>query len=134
MSGMIRTDSDRIVRFAIKNSNDKRICGYINYEFEKDMPSIDIAIESKYRNNGYGYEVAKLLCEYLLSQQKIGAVLWHTMPKNIASIRIAKKLDGKRIDGKSIIELSMAENFGNEIIENNEIPEVFTYVIKQESQ
>ena len=32
MSGMIRTDSDRIVRFAIKNSNGKRICGYINYE------------------------------------------------------------------------------------------------------
>ena len=71
MSGMIRTDSDRIVRFAIKNSNDKRSCGYINYEFEKDMPSIDIAIESKYRNNGYGYEVAKLLCEYLLSQKKL---------------------------------------------------------------
>ena len=32
MSGLIGTDSDRIVRFAIKNSNGKRICGYINYE------------------------------------------------------------------------------------------------------
>lgn len=56
------------------------------------------------------------------------------MPKNAASIRIVKKLGGKQIDGKSIIEWSMAENFGNEIIENNEIPEVFTYVIKQECQ
>lgn len=130
MSGMIGKDSDKIIRFVIRINNDKRTCGYINYEFEKDMPSIDIAIEPQYRNNGYGYEAAKLLCEYLLSQKKIDAVLWHTMPKNIASIRIAKKLGGKRIDGKSIIEWSMVEKFEDETIENNEIPEVFTYVIK----
>lgn len=73
-------------------------------------------------------------CVNTYCHRKIDAVLWHAMPKNAASIRIVKKLGGKQIDGKSIIEWSMAENFGNEIIENNEIPEVFTYVIKQESQ
>lgn len=129
MSEPIGTDNDTTVRYIIYVKD--AVCGFINYDMEADIPSIDIAIASEYRNNGYGYGAAKLLCEHLLSQTGIDSVCWYAMPHNKASIRIAEKLGGVQIDGRNILAEAMSNAFGKSESEYADLPATKAYIIKK---
>lgn len=131
MSDPMGTDTDDTVRYLIYEKDSERVCGYINYDLEEGLPSIDIAIVPEYRQSGYGYDAAKTLCEELLSKEWVETVIWHVMPNNTPSIKIAEKLGGEQIDGKNIIAEALANAFGKDVAENSNIPKTLTYAIRR---
>ena len=131
MSDPMGTDTDDTVRYLIYEKDSERVCGYINYDFEEGLPSIDIAIVPEYRQSGYGYDAAKTLCEDLLSKEWVETVIWHVMLNNTPSIKIAEKLGGEQIDGKNIIAEALANAFGKDVAENSNIPKTLTYAIRR---
>ena len=129
MSEPMGTDNDTTVRYIIYAKD--VVCGFINYDMEDDIPNIDIAIASGYRNNGYGYGAAKLLCEHLLSQTGIDSVCWYAMPHNKASIRIAEKFGGVQIEGRNILAEAMSNAFGKSENVYADLPETKAYAIRK---
>ena len=127
----IGTDSDTTTRYLIYVRDTKEACGFINYDMEDDMPSIDIAIAPNYRYQGYGYQAAETLCKYLLSEGQYHAILWHAMARNTASIRIAEKLGGELIEGKDIFGEALSKIFGKDAFDYKHLPATRSYLIKQ---
>lgn len=131
MSEPMGTANDTTVRYIVYAKDADAVCGFINYDLEDDVPSIDIAIAPEYRNNGYGYGAAKILCEHLLSQTGINSVYWHAMPNNTASIRIAEKLGGVQIDDRNILAEAMSNLFGKSESEYADLSSTKAFVIKK---
>lgn len=131
MSEPIGTDKDDTERYIVCIKGMDKVCGFINYDMEGSIPSIDIAIAPEYRNCGFGYGAAKLLCEYLLSQTGIDSVYWYAMPNNKASIRIAEKLGGVQTDDRNILAEAMSNAFGKSESEYADLPATKVYVIKK---
>lgn len=129
MSEPMGTDNDTTVRYIIYAED--AVCGFINYDMEGSIPSIDIAIAPEYRNCGFGYGASKLLCEYLLSQTGIDSIYWYAMPNNKASIRIAEKLGGVQTDDRNILAEAMSNAFGKSESEYADLPATKVYVIKK---
>lgn len=130
MSEPMGTEKDKTVRYIIDIKETNNTCGFINYDMEDGVPSIDIAIAKEYRHQGYGYDAAKSLCNYLLSRENIDCVYWFAMPNNKPSIKIAEKLGGKRTDDRKILAEAMAASFGKEVSEYDNLPSAVSYIIK----
>lgn len=130
MSEAIGSKEDETVRYIICIAESEEICGFINYDMEKGIPVIDIAIAQEYRQHGFGYDAAKALCEYLLSQGEIKLIYWFAMPNNKASIRIAEKLGGQRTDERNILAEAMASAFGKDVSEYKDLPATASFIIR----
>lgn len=130
MSEPIGTEQDKTVRYLISIKDTRAVCGFINYDIEDGITSIDIAIAEEYRQQGYGYDAAKSLCNYLLSNVNIDCVYWFAMPNNKPSIRIAEKLGGERIEDRNILAEAMANSFGREASEYADLPSSVSYIIR----
>ena len=124
------TDKDFAVRYLILEKDIRTPCGFLNYENQGGNPALDIAIAPAYRQKGYGFDAARTLCRYLLSQDDVEKIIWNVLPSNIASVRIAEKLGGKQIPWPDMISEAFDAAFGD-TPELEDLPSTITYAITQ---
>lgn len=134
MSEPMGMDDDKTVRYIVCIKETNKVCGFINYDLEDGVPSIDIAIACEYRHRGFGYDAAKTLCDYLLSKEEIDYIYWYAMPNNEPSIKIAEKLGGEQSDGRNILAEVMSNAFGKDVTEYGNLPSAIFYIIKRKTE
>lgn len=130
MSEFMGTEEDKAVRYIVAIKGSKDVCGFINYEIKDGVPWIDIAIAKEYRHKGYGFEAAKILCNYLLAKDGVDHIYWLAMPNNAPSIKIAEKLGGEKTNGRDILAAAVATEFGEGVFEYKDLLSLVSYVIK----
>lgn len=63
-----------------------------------DDPDVGFSFLDDQVGKGYGYEAASAVMEYAVNTLKINTVLGCTLPSNIASVKLLKKLGLREID------------------------------------
>lgn len=112
MSSGIGRAGDTSERYIVREKETNTPCGYIDIDREQGRPSIDIAILPRFRNKGYGYEAARLLCQGVFERDPEEAVLWTVYPQNTYSRKIAEKLGGQLIDGRELLSKIVEKALG----------------------
>lgn len=130
MSELMGTEEDKAVRYIVAIKDSKDVCGFINYEIKGRVPWIDIAILKEHRHKGYGFEAAKILCNYLLSKNDVDYIYWFAKPNNAPSIKIAEKLGGEKSNDRDILAEAVAKEFGEGVLEYKDLLSLVSYVIK----
>lgn len=73
-----------------------RHIGAVSVYFENDTGELGWIINKKYWGNGFAYEAAKALMDYVKSKRKVNHFLAHCDTENTASYRVMEKLGMSR--------------------------------------
>lgn len=123
------------VAFLILNDS-KEVCGICNLDnIDTATPCIGIDILEQHRNKGCGYKAIKLMLENTKNICNIEYFIWKCNTENIASQKLAEKLNGKLLERKFSFPQSIIDTgieYGIYKTEDD-VPQIFEYRIDADS-